>query len=902
MISVCGCMIPTERGRIRSFLTVAAALALSAPAYAQLCSDSGGGGNLDCDNSYRDTVLTCTDTYTARDKDGKTLTLPSMFPACPSEPMPMRDTERLSFIKDFSPYLYDYARDPDDATRPYSGYIARGTKGDPSQTFAAIGNAPVGVNRQKGCVNQIDLSVGDTPAERAKLIRLQLDNCANQFILNSAPYPFHKAGSNLICATADNASRRCTQEDLCQPLRMRTDPKQEYQANTYIKAAWKKLLQTPSYRKTEDAPNEPHLPDGITLSNPIEPSPATDSTITLSGIAATEYEEIIDPSHPFSPRWDYKYNERDYYSPKTSTYMSKFHNDSKAVYCAGNRGDSGDKTRDKNTKVDVLEFRREKFDKGTTNRINYNTACYNDRGSETVKMLLPPYILGASASTPQFLKMAAGAYCYKITRPPIPQTPATAGYPGDAERLPCWQCYGLNGKVSDEGKGQLPPCTTRYDSADQKMISKKGSAPVFPGGKNSYKREAVCTANFAEKKTPMSTLCKDLRAPYVPLNKLKMRYHNPEGTAADKGGPENLVLKGGVQEGLWHKEYFEDHMPYPRLWDVGSSIQRTSATDQDPNDNFGQFTAIVGVGREGKVGSGEGTDDQRCMYGGWGGDVSIGRVNIQVPDPITSWTELKLYQAYTTRETNGIICLGRYEKAFKHRSPENQQLVAGGAVRTGIIRQKCALNDKNRTTDCQSQEIGEETADGADDSSKDWESLQYIQDNMPLAWRGYMGPRDASQSFAQLTGGKGLITGLDNAHCGDFILMPYGGGTEGDASTRGLPKLARVECPSGKKLPGQESAVRTLDGKHYIEVKEADNGKWPDVCGTTDVMGELKTRKLFKPGEMRKVVESELKRLNWTTSCADTKLTECEMQPWSTLKLYRPVSDVLKGTSGEATK
>lgn len=962
MISVCGCMIPTGRRRIQPIFAGVIALLVALPAIAQVCKEPDGPNSgdytyMDCDMTYRDTELRCDKKYKIKNKDGKEVELVSMFPTCPKEEMPMKQTEKKSFIKDFTPYLYSYVLDKDDKTRPYSGYIARGTTGDPTSTFAAIGNAPKGVNRQKGCVNQIELQGITSPEDRAKMIRLQLDNCANQFILHTAAYPFHKANSQMICGTKDNPYKRCSQEDMCQPLRMK-EAKNEYEASDYIEAAWKKMLNDPNYRKTpgirplgaqtvnpSDHSGEPHLPMGLQLKNTDAAGVKMPSmNVTVSQIVSTPYEEIIDPTHPFSPRWDFRYNERDFYSPLTAGYMSEYYDDSKAVYCAGNRADSDNEDDNKEYKVDVLEFRRPTFDKGILNRIGYNTACYNDSMETEVNIMLGPPVF--MIPSPAFIAMAAASYCFKVTEIPIPAVlPYYQGQTGKAKRMKCWECYKLDGKVNDKDEDQLPPCATRYDREDRKIVNtSEDGYPVFPGGLNAFKREAVCMMNPLEKKTSAAKLCADLRAPYEPLNKLKMRYHNPDGKEEDGGGEKTVVLKEGVLEGLKFNDYFYDsdtkngHMPYPRLWDTGKSIQKSTETGQDPNDALGQFTAIVGVGREAALdeandeasgdsgssggstgGAGGGEEekkerkDERCMYGGWGGDVSFGGVSIDTPDPVTSWTELKLYQAYTTREQN-VVCLGRYEKAFKYRSPENQLLVAAGAERTGIVKTECDIDTsvtphRTKLETCVSKEIGEEEADKedsatpggeTDEEGKKWKSLQYIQDSWPLAWRGYLSAKDDENKFPKFPDGAGArVTGLDKAECGDILLMPDGGGEKGDSKSRGLPKLARVKCEAGEKPDERASAVRDIKGKHFVEVEEADNGKWPDVCGTTNMLGEMKTRRLFKPGEMRPEIKSTLEALDWTTSCEDTMLSECEMKTWSELKLYRPIKDVRDGNDGD---
>jgi hypothetical protein len=339
---------------------------------AAVCRESSGGQSYqDCDMDYRDTKITCNDTYRATSKDG-TLTVPSTNAPCPARAAPMKSTKPTTF-KDLSPYLYDYMRDPEDKTKPYSGDLWRGTTGDPMQTMAVIGASPNGVAKQKSCVDQLQLpSSISTLADQAKFIRLQLDNCTNQFILNASIYPFQKENSSVLCD--DTKGRKCSLADLCQPLRTTTDPKQEYLVSDYLRAAWKKTMQDPAYRKNPDAPNEPHLPTGVKLKHSIPMPEAANAEITLSAIAAVPYEEIVDPTHPFSPRWDYATNERDKYSPMTASYGGDAAN---GVFCAGDKS--------KNIiKVDILSFREKAldFDDKVTDRIKFNQNCKANTGDQ----------------------------------------------------------------------------------------------------------------------------------------------------------------------------------------------------------------------------------------------------------------------------------------------------------------------------------------------------------------------------------------------------------------------------------------------------------------------------------------------------------------------------------------
>lgn len=855
-------------------LAGAAALLLAQHAHAQVCKDeqnsNGGNGSdrfyLNCDMTYKNSEIMC-------DKN-------SVYPSCPAEPMPMRDTELKSFIKDFSPYLFAYARDPEDKTKPYTGTYYRGTPGDATQTFRMFGKGATGAKQTSACVAQLKFPAeASTVDEEAKMVRLELDNCTNQYILNSALYPYQKENTTLLAMEdGGDRSKRISLSSHCQPLKTVNETKNEYFAADYIKAAWIKLLQNPTHRKNPSAANEPHLPTGITIENPIAP-PDPFPDVRLSNIAAVPYEEINDPTHPFSPRWDYRYNERDHYSPKTAIYHDPIQHDGRldSVFCAGVRkadDDEEDKSEeDQTVKVDVLEFRRPAFDEGIMNRISYNTIC---------KLHVPVPVTGPIPV------VAAASYCFRIIIPPSPFNPL-----GLAQQKPCWQCFGLTGKVN--GETTLPPCTTHYGGKDQRM---KLSGGYLPGGLNAFSRLATCNpGGTRQAKYNIDTLCRDLRAPYTPLNKLKMRYHDPEEE-------DDIVLKDGVQEGFRHKEYFNNRMPYPRLWDTGRSIQRNETDQQDPLDVHGQHTAIVGVGHEATPESEDedsGDDDedsregkknalikqdQRCLYGGWGGNVNMGGVNISVPDPIASWTELKLYQTRTLRDLN-ISCLGRYEKSFKIGSAENMVLSALGAEYTrGILTKPDGSGGYTYQSLAEYREAG-----GGSSDEKLYSQLK--NEAWPLAWRGYLSAKKNEQKFPNFPGGSASTkTGLDNAELGDIVLMPEGTSKSGDR--KGLPKLAIV---AEVNLPGKSDCE---DRKNcYVRVIEPDNGKWPDVCGTTDTWGEMKTRYLYKSGMLPEAAKAEYTRINSTTDCADIHLSMCELDKWDELKLYRVREDKRDGNDGE---
>ncbi len=1002
-------------------LSALAVLFFANVAYAQVCKETGNNSSsntddehgelTNCDMRYRDTVVTCDE-----DDLNNGVVNPLRPTSCPPKPMPMLKTPLKSFIKDYSPYLYVYALEKNSA-KAYNGPFSTGTAGGADRVFGMIAQ-PAGDGKQlAGCVPQIQFSgTNNSLKERAKEIRLQLDNCTNQYIFNTAADPLHKSRSRAVNNPTKSAARTTLETD-CQPLRTFSeegDDGNEYEAGAYLEAAFIKLHENASHRKNKTAWAEPHLPKTIAFQNPL---PNADTLkqklkeVRLSQIAVIPYEEIIDPSHPFTPRWDFSFNERDRYSPLTDEYMEDTKN---AVYCAGVREAKNEndkqKKADLEVKVDVLKFRQKKFNTGILKRISYNTICKQDSGDD----------VGS------FFTNAATSYCHKtggiywLTWIPC----IVGSCDPQSKRVECWKCFKLDGKVDDDKKH--PPCSTRHDGKDLKIKH----TPAFLNG---FGRKASCNPVppfTRQKKHNIDKLCSDLRRPYTQINKLKLRYHNPD----DK---DYNAMKDGVPEGYTFKEYFGNHMPYPRMWDTGSSLQKTTSSDgmyQPPDDTKGQYSAIVGVGREGAIEKASDDDkklhkDERCKFGGWGdsqgsqgfidqasglfgkgGDGGMGGFNnifggsksgdafggmdlkgitdglqkdskdnvkifgqsigsgtnfnfdikkltenkggasggfnfgsmdfgslgdnlgggnlagnfsgalnnmtgpsvmvggshkIRLPDGITSWTELKLYQVHTLRSIHNMSCLGRYEKVFKPGSSENLALTSLGGEWSRMIVQEC---QRSNPKDCKFKTLEEYRNSGANSNANTITQLR--AEGWPLAWRGYIaagandpdqfpkfgGTASLQEGLDKFGGTASLQEGLDNAELGDIVLMPNGVGPSGTNDKPGLPKVAivtEVNLPSNGKCMTR--------GDCYVQVMEADNGKWPDACGTTDSSGEMKTRYFYKQGHLPKPAREEYDRIGSTYSCEDTKLSKCVVadREWNSLKLYRVAEDYREGCDKE---
>ncbi len=918
-------------------------------AYAQVCREQGGSGaapaNMNCDMRYRNTEVAC-DSANVVDTGPGTAPVTGTRPACPKKPMPMIDTPKASYSSDYTKYLYIYPRDSRNVTAPYAGPYTTGTPGDASRTFQMFGNTAPGTKRLASCTTQLlppqPLADDD---EWARFIRLQIDNCTNQYILNTAASPFQKenpASSRLLTMDADpfnpasNMARPIDLESECQPLRMTRPQNNEYSPSEYLALAWRKTLQEPGYRKTtpnllrcvpcitENIPcdREPHLPcsglnQGIVIENPLPlpPQLAAGNSVTLANLSAVPYEEILDPTHPYSPRWDYLFNDRDYSTNTLNLvnlsggsgiatmaalrllgprYMTQSYFNS-STYCAGIKqapaGTPAARRRDLEVKVDVLEFRRSAYERALNTRMLYNTVCREWRGRFTT---------GGRRRWP-LIVVAPASFCYRITGFSL-----NAPYIF-ARDFDCWECYGLFGRVDGvsriRGVLQQAPCSHNYIEPDLRMRRS-------PGGLNGFSRRARCGRS-------MQDVCRDLRAPLVPLNKLKMRYHNPNDPNDPNGN--NLVLKDaqspnndGALEGLSFNDYFGNHMPYMKIWDMGQSLQRTRNSDgtmQPPNDTTGQYTTIVGVGREAAatVASNaavplrdannrtlaERYTDQRCKTMGWSGvpklPINFGGLSVYPPDPMTSWTELKLYQARTTRNV-GLTCLARYEKVFKPGSAENLILMATGGEWDRTIISRCARAPGGRVRNCTYMTLQEYQAAGSPANTNTVVYLKQLQKQAwPNSWRGYMAAENPDVQFPNFGDMiASTITGLDEAEPGDVILLPEG--PRGPAIKPGLAKLALV---TEVRLPNNSTCVD--DRNCYVKVLEPDTGKWPDICGTTDTWGEMKARYYFRPGHLPTAAAAEYERIGSASHCGEVKLSQCEQRGWDDLELYRIRTDERPG-------
>jgi len=259
---------------------------------------------------------------------------------------------------------------------PYIGPLYRGTY-NLFRYNSRLNQPTQGDDRTTTCKRMVESMSAGRDARNPEWQRLEMDNCTNQYILQqNARY------SNMIHEQQSEVPG--LSPETCQPLT--TVPlrpnEEEYAADWYYVVAWEKLLSNSDFLardgKAKLEPNygngpTPH-PHKIRITNPI-PRPNTFGWTFLRDLASAPasgqnmgYERIMDPSHPFSPRWDFEDNDRDKYSRYTLLY--RYGDGMNTVRCSGGAG--GNNT----IKVDLMKWREQRFDRHVMSRLAFNIMTY----------------------------------------------------------------------------------------------------------------------------------------------------------------------------------------------------------------------------------------------------------------------------------------------------------------------------------------------------------------------------------------------------------------------------------------------------------------------------------------------------------------------------------------------
>ncbi|TAE34273.1 MAG: hypothetical protein EAY65_03275 [Alphaproteobacteria bacterium] len=681
----------------------------------------------------------------------------------PTECMKSRETRKFSPL-DLNPWYLTGVIDKEKERAYYQG---RGYRTDRNPIKEAARLVAPSRTMQMGCAPQQMVSpVGGFTGENEGLddpiwMRREMDNCTNQYILQHQRFirdPDDAAGELFGVNTG-----------MCQPLRLEKPPSMhelyEYLPSEYLGAAWSKLLVDETYLLRKDkAPKEPNYEkDSQVQIDKSIPIPAQQfgmimvedllekSESTGTDAVNLHFEKIVDPSHPYTPRWDFEVDDRSY-SPDTVIYGG---NPTNAVRCHSS------------VKVDLLSFRQHMFEAWVPKKINWNKKCFLDKSPKG---------------------------CYnRIWRP--------------------LQC-----------SGDQPCCSTRWDQKD------KIPAPL---------NRVFCGV-------PMQEVCDYVARPLTPMNTLKMRKVSDE------------VFPEGAPEGYSFKEYFEDHKPYMRCWDTGTECGTdkqifpqplvnggTHRFIYDPRGTEGSEFAIVGAGRE----------KATCAIGGGKGEGGVAAV-----DPITSWSELKLY--YTRGIRMGANCIGTFEKMFKPLTAEDLLLTQMGGTYQAKLK-----------------------------SHSGHEQIRSFR--WPFGWRGYVSALESEDRFPNAgNGAQSAGTGLDDAKKGDIIVFDADVVMSGSEGTWRNPYLGYITNTLNERARARGGNADVMDPEYdSVKVFFYNHGRYVDACGMTDEAGMGSDATLFKtklPEHYEKIFESDtLEHVTEGTTCDDPMMSACIEPLWGDIKRYR---------------
>ncbi len=681
----------------------------------------------------------------------------------PSGCMPHKTTARFSPLV-LNPYYYTGIFSE---LGPREFYQGRAYRGDRNPIHNSQRMVRPTETMQVGCAQQLMVEGTDGGADptNPSWLRRELDNCTNQYILQQARF--------LRDADDDSGEYFGINTGLCQPLTLHIPPtrhdRYEYAPSEYLGIAWIKLLMDANYRHREGrAAKEPHYQEDtkVNVTRQIPIPKDNFGLITIPDLAEgginggavnLQFEKILDPSHPYSPRWDFEVTDRSY-SAFTSFYSN---NPVTAVRCSDV------------VPVDLLNFRKHIFERWLPQKIAWNTACYADGSLFGCRNIIWRLLLGC--------------------------------------------------------KRDRPCCSTRYDQRDRWEV-RFGSLVA----------RALCGV-------PMRQICNYVARPLTPINTLKMRNR-----LIGNNFPE------GVPEGYGFREYFGIHKPYMRCWDTNTECGTTSQTFDaggetllyDPNNILGSQYAIMGAGREG----------ESCTIGGGAGVDGVAN-----PDPISSWSELKLY--YVRSQRKGIKCLGMHPKMFKSENAEDMML-----RQTGAQWQEAVLTSPNSP------------------NARTFSS--YITRTWNYGWRGYVSDPNPAQRFPNLGKVAPISQGLDNAVKGEMLIYDSDIVMQGAPGTWRNPYVAFVKDAVNERFVNeiQNAAIAaTLDRElDRVQVSAFNHGKYVDACGNTDDLGMGADYTMYKsrlPDDYDRFLDA-LDNVIPGKTCDDPRMSACVEPYWNNVKRY----------------
>lgn len=801
----------------------------------------------------------------------------------------------------------------------------------------------------------------DPKCKPAFWVRLMLDSCANQYILQKTMHPNYIM--NPDGAPVGLSPRRC------QPFKAELIPadEEEYRVHDYLKRSYNALLQD-SYMpwfKYDRFVKDRHNVQANRIRNRKWPERQIEwprnaqnqlrkglskfsGDPSINDYAAHPVERIIDPINPFSPRYDIAetmegllLTDRNLFGKATESSTRIGLGQEYKCIPSGKKGyfEFGCTIYCSAVEVDLLRFRYKDYRLCMGCRIDANEEGFWDEYEANRKYYRKEFCSKAAKNSNCSYGDEVCNACHKkrVECAKYAASCLVGCDPNLQQKCTKWtkQCKicGDNAKgealertrkrTNDEygktdedwwpssAQDSWPVCSTRIDHDGDEDLCKQAQEEY---GCKKQGRAASRDPNIARRSVSeaqecigkeLKDICHDAAKPVYSMNFLKIRSRKgdfrtdqPQSEGSFRSTIDNLRRTKADEDpaqGNGFREYFGNRRPYMRWWDTGKEAFQM---DDRPDYwcDWGQNDAVIGVGRD--YNSIHGRKAQLCRFGGGDG---IGgncfkpdewKQGQGVPDGRkfpslagSEWAELKMYQANCMRHER-LNCLCQYEKTFKVKSSEDKALYMMGGLSEviGVITQ-----------------VATGQGGGVADVYKELENYS------PLSWRGYASTpfnrdtratspaislnqqfpylfADPSASFSN----PAIITGgLDKARIGDIIIYPAGSGV--------LPHVAIVT--DAHNLETYDNDIQNIpDRSRWIRVQDANNGKYPDACGVTSLIGNGPVRTLYAskddmPDALKALIEQQVTS---TYYCDDPAMGKCVERRWDDLILYRPSMDLLR--------
>ena len=219
--------------------------------------------------------------------------------------------------------------------------------------------------------------------------------------------------------------------------------------------------------------------------------------------------------------------------------------------------------------------------------------------------------------------------------------------------------------------------------------------------------------------------------------------------------------------------------------------------------------------------------------------------------------ELMLYQARCINWF-GATCLCDYDKTFREGSDLNYVLNRAGA--------KIMLKTQKRNPD------GTDATEPLSSSSGSQPATESFSYPWPMAWRGQLNNNYAKRFLKDQ---PSLSTGLAAAEAGDIIIW---------RNVSGVPKhVAYVERVSWDEQCTPNTVKLGNNPGDRIEISEMNNGKFRDICGNTDLWGQVTERTLNQPLTVMGPLPD-----GSSSDCTNSDAVNCRETNWDKIEVYNP--------------